>query len=847
MQSPNQSPRVRKRKPDESLDLSDLENNEQQHVQKFIRTAKKKGTQIAINRLYGGLNNNSKPLFEEIKQKNEFLSNKKMDRKDLENSEKAALMLLKKAQKDEDDIFSQATESESESEFSEDLDYDQRKVRREKKLHKSMRNLDDLHQEYQIKKKTKILNSKDGSLQAFHKRMNRMKKRRFLINPDSWFKKFWDNTLLVFIFYIMAFSPFKISFIDDSSFPKWTQVDYFLDIVFVLDIIFTFFTPYLKNQRWVKSHKKIALRYFKAWFWLDVLSIFPLDLILKRDTKAAEFVVRITKMPKIYRMFRLLKFIRVIKLRQKKNTYIAKSLKKFIKSDNLISGILPLYGFGILISYLFSCLWHFVPKENPDAESWLIRYDFLDEPTHDRFWASVYYIYSTMTTTGYGDITPQTKQEFALTVMFVAFGVTFHSLIYTTILKKIEEFREKNLKYNLKLKYMHEMKNQLKLLSGKDGKKIYKEMLVFLEEAQLQHLDQEKKPDLSNLSKECRIKLTLEVCERVYRFDKLQFFKVLPRTIWLAFHKRMEKRIYNVGDLIYQQGDKPTHFYVLKSGQVWFMQNQDGIGTYPFVEVDSYFGEIELLEGSSKMLWTVTAKTPVVIYAIAKNEFYGICNDFDEFRDAIHKQMIRRLKMFKKSDRECGRIIRKVNRINKKINKVKESAMKKAVQAIMRSKEVKPDGEWHQAFLKIRKDKLSKNLEQGRIKRKEKALGRLERFHMQFMKKSDEGGTNKPSLSKRRRQAINIDIFNSPIFNQTECSPMKKRRGSSDESDHGWNLRVDNERSDEILSANDTKAPKKRKKFKKKGESKSRIASRRDQDHDKNDFEDDEMSNSLFD
>lgn len=847
MQNPNQPRRKRIRAPDESLDLSDLENNEQEHVQKFIRTAKKKGTQVAINRLYGGLNASEKPLFDEIKMKSEFMSEKKMWMKGQENSEKAALMLLKKAQKEEDEIFSQATESESESEFSEDLGYSERKIRREKKLHKSMRNLDDLHHQYQDKKRTKILNSRDGSLQAFHKRMKRMKKRRFLINPDNWFKKFWDNTLLLFIFYIMMFSPFKISFIDDEAFPRWTLADYFLDIIFVLDIIFTFFTPYLKNQRWVKSHKKISLRYLKVWFWLDLLSIIPMDLILKRDTKAAEIVVSITGMPKIYRMFRLLKFIRVIKIRQKKNTYLAKSLKKFVTRDNLISGVVPLYAVGVLISYLFACLWHFVPKENPDAESWLIRYDFLDEPTHDRFWASLYYIYATMTTTGYGDITPQTKQEFALTVMFMAFGVTFHSLIYTTILKKIEEFREKNLKYNNKLSYMNEMKKKYKFLSGKEGKKVYKEMMIILEEAQRLHLYQEKKPDLGNLSKECKIKLTLEICERVYRFDKIQFFKVVPRIIWLDFYKRMEKRVYNMGDYIFQKGDKPTHFYVIKSGEVWFMQQQERIGTYPFMQVDSFFGEFELLDGSQEMLWTVTAKTPVVIYAIAKNEFYGICNDSDEFRDSIHKNMIKRLKLFKRADRECGRNIRKVNRINKKINRVKESAMKKAVQSIMKSKEVKPQGEWHEAFLKINNEKLSKNLKQGRVKRKEKALGRLERFHKHFAKKSGEGKSEKPSLAKRRRQAINIDIFKDPLFNQTECSPMKKKRLSVDDDPNFDSFAIEEDESEAVDSVHDTKLPKKKKKFKKtKGEAKSKRSSRRQKEEDHRDNEDKDDSFSLF-
>lgn len=742
----------------EELDLSDLEESEQANLQKFVRVAKKKGTKSAIKALFGGLQNSNQhqTLFEQLKQENAKQGKGDLLKDKVESSEKnVALLLLKKAQEEKDE-FSQATESESESDSSDEVNFEKRQEQIKQRLHLSMKDLDELHCTPR-KKKTGILSplkrsGTGNSDKKYRLKLNKKKKKwRCLINVNNDFKIVWDNTILVLIFYIAIFSPFKISFIDDSAYPYWTYFDYFIDFIFALDLILNFFTPIYKNHRFLKSHKKIALRYLRVWFWLDLLTIIPFDVIFHNERQAGQFLLSFINMPKLYRMFRLLKMIRAIKLKQKNKTYIVKKLTNFLNSESLVSKIVPLYAVGILISYMFACLWHFVPKENPDRFSWLQRYNFLNEPTHDRFWASVYYIYATVTTTGYGDITPFTKQEFGLTVMFVGFGVSFHSLIYTTMVKNIEAYRKKTMRYNEKLKFLYQMKKKYRLLLGKEGNKIYKEMNLILEEAQSLNLIQEKEPNLENLSEDIKIRINLEICERHHRFDKIQFFRVLPRGIWLRFMKAMETRIYSIGDIIFHKGEKPTNFFVIKSGEVWFMQKQKELGTYPFIQVDSYFGEIEIFDEETKLKWTVAAKSPVVVFAISKNDLLSICDDYPEFRRSLHKKMVERLKFFQKSDRECGRAIRRVGRVNKKIQKMKEHAMKNAVKSIHMSKKVGNQGKWHEVLLSIRNKEIEKKLEKGREERKKRALDKLQAFHKLRVKENGDSWENR---KRGRRGAI---------------------------------------------------------------------------------------------
>lgn len=75
-----------------------------------------------------------------------------------------------------------------------------------------------------------------------------------------------------------------------------------MDILFLLDIIFIFFTPYYKGSDLIVSHKKIAYKYLtSAWFYIDSISIIPFDLMFNFDNNYS-VLLRIWKLPKFYKL-----------------------------------------------------------------------------------------------------------------------------------------------------------------------------------------------------------------------------------------------------------------------------------------------------------------------------------------------------------------------------------------------------------------------------------------------------------------------------------------------------------------------------------------------------------------
>ena len=77
----------------------------------------------------------------------------------------------------------------------------------------------------------------------------------------------------------MIFIPLRVSFFEEEASVFWDFVDFGVDFIFILDIIFNFFTPYYEGYYLIVNKKKIVWNYLTGLFVVDLISVFPLRLI----------------------------------------------------------------------------------------------------------------------------------------------------------------------------------------------------------------------------------------------------------------------------------------------------------------------------------------------------------------------------------------------------------------------------------------------------------------------------------------------------------------------------------------------------------------------------------------
>ena len=100
-------------------------------------------------------------------------------------------------------------------------------------------------------------------------------------------------------------TPLRATFYDNDDDIVWQLVDGFIDLVFVLDIIFTFFSAYYnKIEQLISNRRDICCNYLKSWFILDLISVLPFSYFF--NSSANQFG-KLAKLPRIFQIIKTTK------------------------------------------------------------------------------------------------------------------------------------------------------------------------------------------------------------------------------------------------------------------------------------------------------------------------------------------------------------------------------------------------------------------------------------------------------------------------------------------------------------------------------------------------------------
>merc|ERR1712032_329852 len=95
----------------------------------------------------------------------------------------------------------------------------------------------------------------------------------------------------------------------------WIKAEYALDVLFVIDLIVTFFFSYRDKQgKEIVDPCKIAWRYLSTYFVLNFIACIPFE-IFDQSSESGESSVnrglRLTRMQRLSRLIRLLRLMRL--------------------------------------------------------------------------------------------------------------------------------------------------------------------------------------------------------------------------------------------------------------------------------------------------------------------------------------------------------------------------------------------------------------------------------------------------------------------------------------------------------------------------------------------------------
>lgn len=484
-----------------------------------------------------------------------------------------------------------------------------------------------------------------GSRKAMADELVRFSKAGWIIHPTSAFRLYWDLIILSLLIVNMFVLPVAIAFFTDDMSPSWIAFNGISDGVFMLDIVLNFKTGVLVHgnpNKFILDPKKIAIRYLRTWFLIDLVSSFPFDYVVSAATSSesgrllgASRALRILRMAKLLSLLRLLRISRLVRYvhQYEEILNVTRSVIRFI---NLISLMM-------LVAHWNGCMQYLVPvlDDFPD-DSWVMIHGLRDKAWTEQYLWALFKALSHMLCIGYGRHPPQNIPETCVTISSMMTGATFYALFIAYSINVIQTMDSPARSYREKIQQIEEYMSHRKLPVNLRDKitKYYEHRF------QGKMFDEEK--ILSEVSRPLRKAIVNYNCRELVR--AVPFFYDAEPDFVSAIITKLDFEVYLEGDVIIREGEPGTEMYFLKSGTV--SVNCDGVTSDDLTD-GAYFGEICLLTNARRTA-SITAKTLCDIFILHAEDFREVVDEYPQMRQVMESVATQRLsRMGKSVDFSC--------------------------------------------------------------------------------------------------------------------------------------------------------------------------------------------------
>ena len=252
-----------------------------------------------------------------------------------------------------------------------------------------------------------------------------------IVLPSGPLKETWDLIVMLLILYSAASVPVRVSFEADAVGAMWT-FEAGMSLVFITDLLLAFMTALDDGDgKWIVDRCTIARTYLFGWFWIDMPSSIPVELLEYYHPFGQGKSGQMLSLLRFLRMFRLIRLLRLLKV-EAQISRLEELLDVSLRFLRLLSLLMKL----LFTAHILGCAWFYISVHGTrdDETSWVAEYSggfMLDETTSvsRKYLTSLYWAFTTLTTVGYGDITPVNDAE----RVFATFSMVVGSLLFAYI------------------------------------------------------------------------------------------------------------------------------------------------------------------------------------------------------------------------------------------------------------------------------------------------------------------------------------------------------------------------------------------------------------------------------
>jgi CRP-like cAMP-binding protein len=408
--------------------------------------------------------------------------------------------------------------------------------------------------------------------------------------------------------------------------------EFVVDILFIADLFVCLRTCFIVEDEWlnrylVQDPVQIRKEYYRSWFILDLVAVFPMAYILEiyeaatpgdalaaNDKNALKFVLRLVRLTKLIRLRRISDLM----------ARLEHSFPRIFESYVLIKMF-----FSILYcAHCIACLWYLCGVAAGE-DGWVAGLgDSVDPSSIPRMYlVSFYWSFTTMTTVGYGDISGATalEQGFSIVAMGIG-GFTFALIVggigdlitragvaeaaYSSMMSELKEFlNSKGVEKDLAMRVIKYHEN------------LYGNRTVFDEKTIFDRLPR-------SLRSEVVLHMYGGVVSRIPLFSNLKEKALADVCLSLRAYHAAKGEAFTV------EGEEADEMFIIKAGTVKLTVAGQELQSSPMKGGD-FFGLICLAGLSDIRPYTTTAMRQCQLCTLSRDDMQRLIGMHPEMSDRL--------------------------------------------------------------------------------------------------------------------------------------------------------------------------------------------------------------------
>ncbi|XP_076367723.1 cyclic nucleotide-gated channel rod photoreceptor subunit alpha-like [Tachypleus tridentatus] len=443
----------------------------------------------------------------------------------------------------------------------------------------------------------------------------------FVFDPSGKLSYYWSMIISIAFLYNFWVVIYRFAFyeINANTIVAWLALDYFADIIYVLDIVFHFRTGYLEEGVLQTDSDKLRKHYMNSTlFYIDCLCLLPIDFLYL--SIGFNSILRCLRLVKIYKFWGFLD--RTERHTNYPNVFRTVSLTHYL----------------LVIFHWNACLFHIISKNggfgsrnwfNPRGEN---CYDVVCEYLHSFYW-------STLALTTIGDLPrPRTKEEYLFLVIELVFGLFLFAAVMGHVANIVTNVSTARKEFQARLDVVKTYMRMRRVPYHIQNKVI--KWFDYLWVSQKSSDDDRSVGFLPDkLKAEIAIHVHLDTLKRVEIFQNTEAGFLCELVL------RLRPVLFSPGDYICRKGEVGKEMYIVNRGRLEVVTD-NGKTVLATLRAGSYFGEISILnmgKAGNRRTASVRSVGYSDLFRLNKQDMWEVLKDYPAARVRLEAIAVKRL------------------------------------------------------------------------------------------------------------------------------------------------------------------------------------------------------------